>query len=498
MKIKTVFSTIIALAAAAMPAAAADIITETPAGQAVEYYADLQNYDNTFGFMGDYHTTQTIVFAEDGSVYIPNMLMRRTMPAYVKGTFDSEAKTITVQPGQWVFYFPNVEIPVALFTLDDAGYAGPAESEFYKNPLIFDVSDDGVISLRASDDFPMFGLCNTLNSTEVYANAKDLRFIPVKNVAGNLTHFTSTYTRDGAVSTTTASGYREGDDIIWVRGLVPSYPESWVKIERTGNDFMIKSFQVMMYFSTEDPIVAAALDKDNNAVFQMIVEVDNETLEMNIGNSILPLCNITPDNNGSFELYQKYDNIHLLAGGFAASKPAAPTFRSYSGPNSSGETEFIFDAYPVDTEGNIIVSSQLYLRMYIDGKPYTFTTAEYGRLDEDMALVPYNFNNYNYFSIGGDDNQRRYVYLQRLPADTRTIGVETVYMLDGSEQTSDRLVYDITTGKADTMLGIEYVTPDDNAPAVYYDMQGVRVHNPRTGHLYIRVAGDKASKVIMK
>lgn len=498
MKIKKIFSTIIALAAAAIPAAAADIISDTPAGESIEYYADLQNFDNTFGFMGEYHTTQTIVFADDGSVYFPNLLMSRTMPAYVKGTYDREAKTITVQPGQWVFYFPNVDIHVGLFSLDDSGYAGPSETEFYKTPMVFDVADDGVISLRASEDMPMFGLCNTKNSTEVYANAKDLRFIPVKNVADKMVHFTSTYTLDNTTATTTASGYREGEDIIWVQGLVPKYPTSWVRIERSGDDFMIKSFQVMMYFSSEDPVVSAALDKDNNAMFQMIVEVDNETLEMNIGNSNLSLSNITPDNNGSFELYQKYGNIHLVAGDFEAIKPAAPEFRSYSAPNSSGETEFIFDSYPVDIEGNILVSSRLYFRMYIDGMPYKFTTAEYVRLDEDMDLVPYNFNNYSYFSIGGDDKQRRYVYLQRLPSDTRTIGVETVYMLDDNEQTSDRLVYDIATGKADVVLGIEDVKPDHNEPVVYYDMQGVRTYCPQAGHMYIRVAGNKASKVIVK
>ena len=492
------FAFVSALAAVAMPVAAAEIITEAPAGQSVKYYADMQTFDNTFGFMGEYHTTQSIIFAEDGSVYFPNMLMRNTMPAYVKGTYDRKANTITVEAGQQVFFFPNVKIPVGLYSLDAEGLAGSSETVLYDRPLVFDVLDDGILALRSSEEFPMFGICNSNNSEEVYALAKDLRFIPVENVDNNLTFFTSTYLSDNTTTTTTASGYRENDDIIWIQGLVPKYPSSWIKVERFGEDFIIKSFQVMKYMSTEDPIVAAALNTDNNAMFQMIVQVDPESLEMSIGNEIFRLGNIMPDGSGSFEIYQKYDNISLTPREFTSSKPAAPSFVRYSKPNSAGETEFVFDSFAKDTDGELLVTSQLYFRMYIDGAPYTFTTAQYRWLDEDMALVPYNFNNDNVFSIGGNDKERRWVYLRNLPAGTETIGVELVYLINGTEQTSDRLVYDIAAGKADTVLGIEDVIEDSDAPAVYYDMQGLRIEHPVAGRLYIRVAGDKATKVMMK
>lgn len=43
--------------------------------------------------------------------------------------------------------------------------------------------------------------------------------------------------------------------------------------------------------------------------------------------------------------------------------------------------------------------------------------------------------------------------------------------------------------------GISAVAADQNAPAVYYNLQGVRVDNPDNG-LYIRVQGNKATKII--
>lgn len=46
-------------------------------------------------------------------------------------------------------------------------------------------------------------------------------------------------------------------------------------------------------------------------------------------------------------------------------------------------------------------------------------------------------------------------------------------------------------------VGVAGIEAEDNAAAVYYNMQGVRVANPENG-LYIVVKGDKATKVLVK
>ena len=43
----------------------------------------------------------------------------------------------------------------------------------------------------------------------------------------------------------------------------------------------------------------------------------------------------------------------------------------------------------------------------------------------------------------------------------------------------------------------DIMADDDNAPVVYYNLQGVRVENPTNG-LYIRVQGKKATKVLVR
>jgi hypothetical protein len=52
----------------------------------------------------------------------------------------------------------------------------------------------------------------------------------------------------------------------------------------------------------------------------------------------------------------------------------------------------------------------------------------------------------------------------------------------------------ITTNEVD---GVEAVVVDENAPTIYYNLQGVKVANPENG-VFIKVQGNKASKVLVK
>lgn len=59
---------------------------------------------------------------------------------------------------------------------------------------------------------------------------------------------------------------------------------------------------------------------------------------------------------------------------------------------------------------------------------------------------------------------------------------------------------DVVTVNLKTMpqdaAGIETVSADTNAPAVYYNLQGVQVANPVQGGIYIVRQGNKASKIL--
>ena len=44
---------------------------------------------------------------------------------------------------------------------------------------------------------------------------------------------------------------------------------------------------------------------------------------------------------------------------------------------------------------------------------------------------------------------------------------------------------------------VENFVDDNNAPVVYYNMQGMKVANPTEG-MYIRVQGSKSTKVMIR
>ncbi len=76
-----------------------------------------------------------------------------------------------------------------------------------------------------------------------------------------------------------------------------------------------------------------------------------------------------------------------------------------------------------------------------------------------------------------------------------------VYFTDGaSEERGDNKLFAVEdektyTPETEAVTGVEAVTIDANAPAVYYNLQGVRVANPAAGQVYIKVIGKNASKV---
>lgn len=84
-------------------------------------------------------------------------------------------------------------------------------------------------------------------------------------------------------------------------------------------------------------------------------------------------------------------------------------------------------------------------------------------------------------------------------ADSKTLnigdGVVTeVTLTPGATLGFNTITYNFT--KSDGVNDI--IAEDADAPAVYYNMQGVRVANPAAGNLYIKVQGSKATKVLVK
>ncbi len=439
--------------------AAADVITELPAGRGVDYYADLRNEDNLYGFMGDYHSVHKIVFTEDGKVYIPNLLMRNTMPAYVEGVLDEAAGVVTVAAGQAVYVSPNISDVARLYMLDKSGVAGDvATKQFHAEPLRFKMGDDGALTLISSEEFPMFGIASESDPGVVYGIGADLRFVTTASVADKIKYYELKYVNDGNETSysTTISGYTEGDDE-WFKGFDPRYPDAWIKGTYVGEELRAASFQVVSFSMSDIPTIMAASTREigESGSYEythynfMPIAADRGAGTFSACKDGMFMTNVCTWGGDTPEVYQVYRDVSLSEIQLEASVPSDPLFLNYvANATSDGETEFKFRPGATGVGGDALLKDAMSLRYYVNGEPYVFRKSLYTRQQWDMELIPYTYQDNGAF-VGHSDGETHYVYFLDLPADLKTIGVEVVYTMGGETNVSRRLVYDVVTGRTD-------------------------------------------------
>lgn len=481
----------IALSAEELP----QIVTDVPAGDAKEYWLDQFNEDNLFGMMYDCHSTHRIVYADDNVVWLPSPLMRNSMPAYIKGVFDPVGKTITVEPGQPVFRTPNTNQVLTLRLYDKALRAGnSATKEFYDEKIVFDVADNGVIKMRVNEKRPNLVVCTAeypeydqaTNTDVYYARANDISFTPTSLHKDDNIKLDYVYTnRADMTSVRVAASYYRDGDTFWFLGFDPKYPAAWLRAELVGDELRMPSFQVVNFSAYDFPIVFASLSADYSGT-EPVYEAYNflpikfdETLgrfeaaaeepyASNLGNST--------GQNDTPEVYQIYSSLLLTPAAESTNVPVDPVYYdNFFEFNPGGETEFTFTSAAVATDNHPLGKESLYFRFYVDGKPYTFDTANYP-FKEAMTEMPYNFSHYGVVMHGGELGEKRYIYFRNLPAATKTIEVETVYKDGENEYKSRRLIFDVINKNASYgTSGLSSITAERRAVDVsYYDLQGRR------------------------
>lgn len=477
--------------ASILPCSAQDeVITNPPAGNEVEVYADFRSEEYVFDFVWDYHSVQKIVYAADGKVYIPNVLLRNTMPGYVVGTLDETAKTVTVEAGQPVYKFPNIDTVVRLYMLNGSASAGnTATNTFNSEPLVFDVADNGILTLRASEAYPMFGVVDESSVDVSYGIGADLKFTPVDLSANSMRYYSMTYINDSDDEeyTATITGYADGNDV-WFKGFNPRYPNAWMKATWVDDQLRAASFQLLNMTKTEIPTVMAAGKREMNDNFEyeygystaFVIDCDKQADTYSAFTEAgWFLCNLTSYDEETAEPYQMYRNIHISPIKVDPAVPENPVFDGFDSEATSKETELKFHFYAKDTEGENLLKDAIAFRYYVNGEPYTFKNSVYTSLPYDMETVPYTYQDGSTFLASGDGTKFYTYFLNsELPADLKTIGVEAIYTIDGVTNTSEVLVYNVKTGKTEyATSGIADINADLGEPVSveYYDVTGRQI-----------------------
>lgn len=109
--------TLLVAALAFFVTAFADVITEQPAGTLKNYNREgccvVNDYEAGF-YVGYQEGKVSIVFAEDGKVYMKNPLMAMAYDTWVEGTLSEDGTTITIPMGQVLYHSPYYDADVIL------------------------------------------------------------------------------------------------------------------------------------------------------------------------------------------------------------------------------------------------------------------------------------------------------------------------------------------------------------------------------------------------
>ena len=468
------------------------VITAPPAGEERHYYLDLLNddpYDGGLGLMPESHIDMTLVFAPGNEVYMLCPLARRTMPAWLKGELSADGRKLTFKNAQTVFHAVNEDDDYIFVSASTLGNGGPTAdgTELYGMDIVFDIDPaTGVMTPDTDPLCPDVAIVSKKAVGQMYQHGQLLKLTPAANIDGGVAYYSMTY-RDAdsrkVKETSVKMSIEDGGSTLYIKGLDPAYPQGWVKAVKGDDGQFWAGIQVLGYDFSDYPYFLLCLEGENMLrTFPLAYNEADGTYTFNSDTQTMA-CGYVQEGETSITTLHAYKDITLTPVQRTAARPVAP--KVYTGvdgdmscyDNSSASyTEFIFTADRRDTEGNVLNEDDLSFRIYADGQLYTFKLSEYPKLKagKDLTDIPYAYDDYSYFY---KSDTKRYIYFEKTSEPKQSIGVEVVYRHADREYVSDRLVYDIASGKDSVVSGIQSVQGTDAAAVKaveYYDLSGRR------------------------
>lgn len=523
-----------ALAALALAphAASADAITETPAGT-LQYFS--RSGMSVYAVNGRTYWEQRdnvaieVVTGEDGDVYIKNIvgqLFDPDAPVWVKGTRQGDIVTMQLPQVAYVQTEDDGTLTEGTLyvlnnTLEASTPSLPTRAD--NQTVTFSVAADGTWTQQGDEILGIYlveaeaeGHNGFQGFGEYRSVLEPVIYLPKTAPEGvEWEDWSLTYT-DGGHRVQVA---RPADGNIYVRGLFDDVPEG-IAVADTQQPGMA-------YFQCPQMLGVSKWGREFNHLFgarrvaQWNDEFNCNDYRYNVGSYVTLHYDQTGDALTGDEqtamvtsctapepsptLSSALGDIRIFRQedyGQAA-RPCNPVIHRYEAfPESEwqwGMGGFDFTTPRLDTKGGLLDPDYQYWSVYIDdedGKLW-LDTADYFALNEATDQVPATFTDGSMGDFAMPTPIRHMFYLYVTGFDR--IGVQQIYEAGGETHVSDIVWREadgsITTQPIEDEVGIEAVGQRaDDAEAVYYDLTGRRVGRPQGG-VYIKVQGDKATKV---
>lgn len=260
----------------------------------------------------------------------------------------------------------------------------------------------------------------------------------------------------------------KNDESLWVKGGIRYLPDAWYKLNLAADGTAsLPSYQFLGRYSAKRMLLMAqeeSGDSYNNAQSIQVYKDEDDAYRTGIeGAYALTL--------GGSEVDKSID-YQLIPLDIKPVTPKAPSklevqwYSSYS--------KYLICTYfsPKDVDDNYLCTDSLYLRFYLDGEPYSFTTDTYKRFDNNYDELPI------FYTDDYDTGCRpgyHMLFLCEAENSMTTIGAQFVYKVGDEELCSDVLTVDVATGEVVTAVNSLNSDAKTIQQTEYYSIAGHKV-----------------------
>ena len=437
----------------ALRKAPAKIIREQPAGTQVLYNRSGDAYYPFWGYV--FNTSLSgavgnVVFGANDKVYIKNLVSQAGANTWTEGTI--KGNSIVVELPQVAIAYPsygyNLEVVKLTYDASQQWYVKSTNQSLLlsydeKTGNISYLGDD-IIGLAYDDD----------NSWSGYADF-NISFTKVTDklveAPANLQTELYSLTADGYQGSLLKVGFSGSD--IYVQGLDPNLPDTWVKGTVSGNK---ATFQSGQYIGADEAagyhqyLVSATGEEVYDDYYEeyyteytlsnadIVFDYDAQTKTLSNGSTFLI-------NAGKEEVnyWAALENAQIAPFVEVAATPAAPeNLDLYEGGYSYynygyGWGDLTFDLPTSDVDGNYILPEKLsyvaWVKVNGEERQLTFSSYDYVYLDDDETTeIPFGFS--EDWDFGASGTQHNFYYYVIGP---EAYGVQAIYRAAGEERRSE-------------------------------------------------------------
>lgn len=485
-------------------------------GTKTVYYVKSSNTSNYAGLNQPVSGSMVkVVFDEENNVaYMQNPQTSFHADTYIKGTYSDNKLSFTMPQCLYYHYFYG---PTDGHRLVKPEGSEPSRADDYiiddSKPITFTIADNGVITMDGGDDaifgFTEYDLMTGYQPDEdpevsYFANYETVltplqyQVLHAEDMPADYASKYEMWTSDGGLSLK-VSVY---GDKMYIGGLDIRNPEGIFVGNIDGETVTFPGgqcagtdnymFKAMWMYDVAD-------DNYGDVVFSY--SADKGELISKGENIGFYIGDIAKNDGVEFKYSIGSLKANRVPEGISH-KPKNPYNLSLRYSEWTSCAYLDFDANDLNADGYALDCDKLYYRIYIEGKPYTFTAAEYSFLNQDISEFGYadfyTSDQGRHYSLGAYGYYNNYNHSMSFFNELDNAGVQMIYR-DGDEEVASDVVYAHPYDENavnDILIAAEAVSE------TYTDLSGRIVASPAPG-LYIKTTAyadgtTRTVKVLVK